>query len=259
MKPNSAQDLLGVFFTFLLTAGFTWADAVVLKGRPPFRNVRIIDFKHGRLVFRGVSKEVLRKPLNEVARFKIDRSPILTGAEALAQTNAQESPAAYRRALTKAADPWLRDLIRVRLLEACDRAGRFDEAVALYTELLRGQTVPANSPAPRHPGAVGWATNQEPRRHWLAENEPHPWRLLLGRCRIALGQFARAADELLALAESAPSRGLSADALYYVGVAHERMERADVAAELYRELLRREDLPADLRRLAERGLQRLGE
>ena len=67
------------------------------------------------------------------------------------------------------------------------------------------------------------------------------------------------ANGLLALTESTANRGLAAAALYYVGVAHERMERADVAAELYRELLQREDLAPEIRELATRGLERLGE
>jgi tetratricopeptide (TPR) repeat protein len=383
MKPKSAQRLAGVFLATLLTAGPVPADTVVLKGRPPFRNVQVVGFRQGQLVFRGVSKELLRKPLDEVACFKIDRDPMLSNAEALAARDPEAAIIAYQQALADATEPWLRDLIRVRLLGTCDRAGHFDDAVELYVELLKSQAGPADQWAPRHPAAPGSPDNQKARQRLIAaagssrssaairalrtlalelllfdEVEPlpeefmppastpsasrpaeptattrpadvprplfgppeaggraepgpvggepeqaggrlrlpddsfvlsgaraafeggdapraarllerampylvdepsYPWRLLLGRCQIELGQFARAADELLALSESATDPGLAAEALYYVGVAHERMDRADVAVVLYRELLQRPEIPAEVRRLAERGLERLEE
>ncbi len=383
MNLKSAQRLLYVFFSLVLPAASTPADTVVLKGKPPFRNVHIVDFEHGRLVFRGVSEELLRKPLSDVVRFKMDRNPMLSNAEALAGSDAEIAITAYRQALADAAEPWLRDLIRVRLLGACDRVGRFDEAVALYAEVLQDQPLLAEGHAPRRPAAPGSAENQNARRHllaatesnrsraaltalrtltlelllfdgieplppeftppasgpvasrpaqpvaasqpgneppplfgppgkragaapafpgdereqtsgalrlpedsfvltgaqeafqaadalraarllerampYLAEEESHAWRLLLGRCRIELGQIARAADELLALTEFTSNHRLAAEALYYVGVAHERMDRADVATRLYGELLQQADAPAEVRRLAQQGLERLGE
>jgi tetratricopeptide (TPR) repeat protein len=84
-------------------------------------------------------------------------------------------------------------------------------------------------------------------------------RLLLGRCRIATGHPAQAADDLMTLALAESDRERAAEALYYVAVAHERMDRADVAATLYRELLQREDLPAELRSKAEAGVRRVGD
>jgi TolA-binding protein len=86
-----------------------------------------------------------------------------------------------------------------------------------------------------------------------------PWRLLLARTRLVAGQPAAAAADLLQLAETAPDPALAATALYYVGVAHERLARADVARRIYRELLQRDDLPAPVRADATQALQRLGD
>jgi thioredoxin-like negative regulator of GroEL len=382
MNPGSAQYLLCTFCALLPITRATLADTVVLEGKPPFRKVQVINFRHGRLHFRGLSKEILRKPLDEIARFKIDAFPMLSNAEALIRTDAEASISAYQQALEQADKPWLRDLIRARLIEACDRAGRFDQAVALFIELLREKPALATNLAPRHPGDPGSPINTKARRQlsnaresmqarvmveplqtlslelllfddvdplppefappasqptadfsgeaspatqpsaeppllfgpveqhapaaavpddrglieaapprlppdsfvlsgarqafergnprraarlleralpYLADHQSDNWRLLLGRCRIELGQLARAADELLALAESTLDHSLAANALYYVGVAHERMDRADVAAAIYRELLQRGDLPAELRQPAQRSLNRLGE
>ena len=362
MSANRTRTLPGIFWVLLWTTAASDADTVVLTGKPPFRNVQIVDFKHGRLHFRGVSKEVLRKPLREVSWFEIDRCPALSDAETLADTDAHAAIAAYERALGKAGESWLQALTRVRLLGAYDRAGRFDDAVALYIQLAREQPELADQCPPRHPAPRGSERNRKAReqlldaiRHtpsrpgpvalrtltlelllfdevdplppefappasqpasspatqpdtpppllfgdeerrasrtlrlpaesfvlsavrqalaeadaaraarllerslpYAAESDAPVWRLLLGRCLIELGQHARAADELLALAETA-DRPLAAEALYYVGVAHERMGRVEVAAETYRELLQQDDLPENIRRLAVQGLKRLGE
>lgn len=380
MITKRGQHALWIVCTALAGGGPGLADTVVLQGKPPFDNVQIINFTRGKLVFRGVCQELLRKPLGEVVRFQIDRNPMLSNAEALGWANAEPAITAYRQALADAAEPWLRDLIRVRLLSACDHAGRFDQAVALYVKLLREDPAAVRQFAPRHPGARRSEGNRRAREHLLAalqtarspvadralrtltlelllfdEVEPLPagfeppgpqpaadhaapatspdglppplfgparrhtrgqapqgaegarhaaeplrlpvdsfvltgareafeagdasraarlleralpylhkadcgaWRLLLGRCRIELGAFARAADELLALSESTTDERLAAEALYYVAVAHERMDRADVAARLYQELSQRGGVPPEIRQRARRGLERLGE
>ena len=88
-----------------------------------------------------------------------------------------------------------------------------------------------------------------------------PWRIMAARCRIGRHEFAKAADDLLALASEFEKRNppLQAVALYYVGVAHEGLNRPEVAAEVYRELQGRDDLPANLREMLQTAVSRLKE
>ncbi len=58
---------------------------------------------------------------------------------------------------------------------------------------------------------------------------------------------------------TALDRGIARQALYYVGLAHERLSRPDVAASTYRELLADPNLPAEVRELATAGLKRVSE
>jgi hypothetical protein len=59
------------------------------------------------------------------------------------------------------------------------------------------------------------------------------------------------------LAAHDPDPARRAWALYYVGLAHERMDRFDVARDLYQELAERADAPNDVRTSAQGGLRRL--
>jgi len=244
MNPKAAQCLPGLFLVFLSMAPPARGDAVVLRGRPSFRNVHIFSFGRGRFLSRDVPKEVLHKPLAEAARFRTDRSPMLGSAEALAESNPEVSVSAYRQAPVQATEPWLRDLIRARLLTACDRAGRFDEAFSSYVELLQARAVPPNRSAPCHPSAPGSAENRRVFRHLLAAQES--------------GGSRATVTALRTLTEPAPNPRLTAEALYYVGVAHERLDRAEVATRFYRELWQRADVPAEIQRLAQQGLERRG-
>ncbi len=347
--------------------GDAWADTVKLKGKPAFRNVYITSFRNSRLEFKGVSRQHLRKPLAQVEWVEVDRVAALGRAErarAVEQWAAAIRP--YRQALEEIREPGLAQFARLRLLECCDRGGFFDEAVALYVELLRHDATCASEYTPRHPGRPGSAMNRAARRQleaalaltrsataagrWRnllleialyeeAEDRPvalaeagklgadpagptpasqpakipsssaptppyaitplrlpadsfvltaarealatgdtpralrllerslvyvdpaesGPWRLLLGRCRIELGQYAQAAADLVQLAETEPDPARAAQALYYVGLAHERMGRPELAAKLYRELLARENLPTQVRTKTQAGLRRVGE
>ncbi len=142
------------------------ADTIKLANKPPFRKVQLCDFRNGRLVFRGLSGQELAKPLEHVETFAIDAQPRLTAAEQAA-TRADWSKALdeYAGALARVRESWLRDLIQARRLRAAEAAGRFDEAVRAYTELV--QSWPA-APRPTHAGAVGSDLNREARA--LAEH-----------------------------------------------------------------------------------------
>ena len=135
------------------------ADTVTLVGRPPFEHVSIIDFRNGDLVFRGISRETLRKPLSEVSRLAIDTLPELSAAEQAAEAGLwRPAIESYDAALTSARTDWQRLLIRVRRIDAFDhtediaRAAReCIEIAALQPELAArhrpSRAAPSGSPA----------------------------------------------------------------------------------------------------------------
>jgi tetratricopeptide (TPR) repeat protein len=378
MQARSWPKTFG--FLLLVATRPATGDIVKLTNKPVFRNVTITDFRGDKLIFRGVSEQYLRKPLDQVEYLAIDGEPELNAAEQAATAgNWAAAAARYDEALAMAQKPWLRALIRLRLLATCEHAGRFDRAVSLYIELLEASPALAAAHAPRAPGGVGSDMNRraratlegalakdpmraisDPVRTLLLElliyeevaplpphltgvtaptppptrqppdrarhlgilpgsdDEPDlvaasrpgsssqpsglagpprltgdsfvlraaetaceagdfrrasrlverslpyvgvadrvPWRLLLGRCRIELGQPAEAAADLLNLSETVPDRSRAALALYYVALAHERLDRADVARSLYEELLQRADAPETVKTNARAALQRL--
>lgn len=96
-------------------------------------------------------------------------------------------------------------------------------------------------------------------RPYLPADVNAPWRIMAARCGIELRQCAKAADELLAIAAEFEKRDpeTNAAALYYTGLAHERLGRPDVAAGIYKELAARDGLPEKIRDDVEAALERL--
>lgn len=351
----------------LAPAGAAPADTVKLTGRAAFYHVKLVDFRGHRLVFRGVSRQQLRKPLQQVEWLAVAGLPELNEAErAFAAANWQRAAIGYEDALSHTEQPWLRRLIQMRLLAAADRAGRFDRAVDLLLGLLPQGPIPSEY-LPRHPGPVGSPVNRAalaslrealgtpssagtdgvlPRLHLelsLYEGEPDrglapkappgkgvssqpasapveplgilpglgdpgasaptsapaavltadsfllsaarqaldtghhewaaalirralpyvhpadaaPYRLVLGRCWIELGRYPQAASELLAVATGSPDARQATAALYYAGLAHERMGRTDVARQMYREALETFGVSPRVEALAREGLRRV--
>jgi tetratricopeptide (TPR) repeat protein len=320
-------------------------DTVTISGKPPFRNVRITDYRDGRLVFRGVSRETLRIPIEQVRSFEIDHFESLNAAEQSAAAGEwAEAARHYEQALREAGERWRGDLIGMRLLRACDRAGMFDRAVELFVELVDAKGAAAAVSPPTQTGPRGSAENRAARSRLeraigatrsaaarevfrkllfelliaddaddfdrlfappagddddgdgkaaafapgdrnlvrpavlnaLAAGEakravrmvrrilPHvdqnrrdPWRLLLGRAQVESGAAVAAIVDLMHLAQNAADPGLAVEALYYAGLAHERIDRPDVAEELYREVLGKDAAGAEARLLAGKGLERL--
>lgn len=349
----------------LLLCAAARADTVKLRNKPEFRHVRVTGFRDGKLVFRGVSQQYLRKPLADVEWLEIERLPALGDAERAAAIGRWNiATTRYETAQQLADDEWLQRFVRVRLLWAYDAAGRFDLAVELYIETLSlhpadlAQLVPTNpgppgshanrraraaleaaASAPAAPGTLERARElllqlliyeevtslpfppapsdhlpPDPRapaddplgllppapatspsrneaqsvilpadsfllsaashaldrgdlrrarylvdaaRPFVAADQTRPWQFIDARCQLGAGQFAAAAASLLDLAENDPDPGRSAAALYYVGLAHERMSRPDVARSCYEDVLRRPSSPPAIQADARAGLERL--
>lgn len=139
-------------------SGEIFADTVKLHGKPAFRNVRVTNFTQGRVVFQGVSREFLRKPLSDVEWLETGANAALGPAEqAAARRDWDAAVEGYRAALKAAGTDWERALVTARLAAVCDAAGRFDEAVELYVGMLETEDEPPVRP--RHPAAVGSEVN----------------------------------------------------------------------------------------------------
>lgn len=356
---------LGVLLTLSVPAR---PDTVKLTARPAFDNVIVSDFSRGRLVFRGISGQILRKPLAQIEFVRIPGHPDLFDAE-LAAVAGNWPLALERYAAARATDPpaWLRRYILAREVRAADAAGAFDRAIEAYLALgvagaaeagvspparpgppgspanqralallqdagsdpairtlllqlliLENVTIdrrqwppiqpaepattapaepqrrppsadrpvgllppltPASAPAPaatsapvRIPAdsfllsvAAEWAEHAPARGQRLVEaalpyvplQERAPWRIVLARCRLATDGADVAASDLLALAASESDPAVAAAALYYAGLAHERLGRNDVARTLYAEAAERPAAPAELREQARAAMQRL--
>lgn len=373
-----------LFCVFLFSPFAAHADTVVLTGKPPFQRVRVTGFDRGRIAFRGLSGETIRRPITTVDRIELDDCPALNDAERAADDkNWDGAKAAYERAASEAREPWLRDLARARLLDSLQRGGRFVDACRTFVRMqhdghaaaiepprlpatasasdvemalqvvsdalsepglsggsqavLRGLSLelivasaaaipdrwtpfaPTSAPAAPATAESNDTDSDEPPPLMFTGAQPTPTSgptvdivqlrpgtpvldflsadldrsttgssrgavavdpqkradsleksllffadvdrprasLLLGRALIDAEQPAEAASRLLALATATNDRDLSASAMYYVGLAHERLDRPEVAADVYRELLAREDLPTDIRKRASERAARL--
>jgi tetratricopeptide (TPR) repeat protein len=365
------RNVITVWLVFAGALPTAWSDCVKLRDKPAFRGVTVTDFRRGGIVFRGLSRQYLHKPLEQVDWIEIDKAPAFNAAErAGAAGKWTEAAAGYAEALAATQEAWLRDLVSDRLLKAHDRAGQFDCAVSLYAGLVVNKNAMVVGQTPRHPGPPGSVVNSAAREAleraiararadgaatvtplrvlllelliydradipselavepesrpgaaasrgasttsapatapavapymllgskrnappvslpadsfvlhaaekaleagdakranglleralpYVPAEEAWPWRLVLGRARIADGRYPEAAAELMSLAETDPDVSRRAWALYYVGLAHERMDRPDVAAKAYREVTEQPALPAGLTALANEGLER---
>ncbi len=144
-----------------LAAPPTLSDTVKLTNRSPFEDVQLTFFGQNAIIFRGVSGEHLRKPLDEIEWLAIDDAAAFSRAEQALHRGAYEAAADdYRSALAPADTPWLRRLIRVRLVASLDRAGRFAEAVDAFIELARETPSAARRHTPQRPDRPGSARNR---------------------------------------------------------------------------------------------------
>jgi tetratricopeptide (TPR) repeat protein len=94
-------------------------------------------------------------------------------------------------------------------------------------------------------------------RAYVAEEQEGDWRLLAGRVAILAGEPAQAAADLLGVAEGEFPPGTRAQALYYVGVAHEKLSEPEIAQRMYERLVGDQATPEDVRKKAAADLKRL--
>ncbi len=126
-------------------------DFIQIIEKPAFDNVQAKDFRERLLIFRGVSGQLLRKPVDQIVTLRLNDFPELTRAEDLAARRDPAADAAFISAARDGAQTWQRELAAYRRVVAQDRAGLFDGAVAGWLELLRDRPRDALSLTPASP------------------------------------------------------------------------------------------------------------
>ena len=146
-------------FGFLVAAAYpVCGDVVKLFDKPAFEDVQVSGFRDGRLLFRGVSGQVLRKPYEHVEWIELADRPRLSDAESHRATDRGRAVNMYERALRESDSDGLRDFIRMRLCQSADEAGLFDRSVGLYLDMLR-ERIAIGPLRPTHPGRAGSTRN----------------------------------------------------------------------------------------------------
>lgn len=153
-RASRCKIALGI--ASILVVCRTPADTVVFTGKPPFRNVAITDIRHGRLLFRGVSGETVQKPLGLVTSVALDTLPQFAQSDdAVAAGDYDSALAALNECEKEVRENWQRTLVRYRRLAVLSAAGRTDQALAAFADLVREdpQTPAENLPCDIGPTA----------------------------------------------------------------------------------------------------------
>lgn len=144
------------------------ADTVKVRDVPPLEDVRIADLRDGELVFRGISGQILHIPPGRIEWIELDDCPAFGTAERQATTgNWNVAAQHYRVARGCMPSGWRRRLLDLRHLRACNHAGRFDEAAAIYTRLRATPGVASLSAPPTNPAPPGTPTNRRAMKHLI--------------------------------------------------------------------------------------------
>lgn len=125
-----------------------------------YTQVTVSGYADGGLHLRQADGSTKAVPLVEVRRMLIDTvGPLADFNEAeryLEQDQPQQAVSRYERALRQGTDHWPA-IIRVRLLQACDRAGKFERAVTYFLQVaadeprVAARLLPTSIPGSRTP------------------------------------------------------------------------------------------------------------
>lgn len=147
------------------------SDEVKLREKAVFQDVHIVRLTGGKLVFRGISGQLLRKPFEQVEWFTLSDNPGLTAAEHLAARGQwDEAIPRYLSALRETPTDWIQTWIRQRLICVYDQAGAFDKAVEQYVLACQSASTQALPAPPRNPGPAATPTTTLARKYLISES-----------------------------------------------------------------------------------------
>lgn len=150
------------------------ADEVKLFGKPLFRNVVVTAFEDGRLVFRGISGESIRKPLPQIEWVRSEAAPTLSAAETALQAGNGPAAVDKLRAARQSPIAWERELAELRLIQALDQTGDFVAAVRQFIQVARDKPLVAETLYPKNFGAFQSAENRLALRELLDARSAKP-------------------------------------------------------------------------------------
>ncbi len=119
------------------------ADQIIAMGTN-YPGATIDHLDDGQLVFQTGDGEEVSVWLSDIDRLTVDATGMFAdfnqAERYLADKNPAQAIVRYRRTLRRAEGMWV-DLITARLVTACDRAGRIDQAVRYLIRVVRGMRV----------------------------------------------------------------------------------------------------------------------
>lgn len=121
----------------------TYADILAIEGRPMVVGVKIVELTKGQLSYRLPAGHVVRQSIAEVKFLQLTGWQSFNEAEQLQRDGRlRQSASAYEKALKQLAISSIEEkldralLVQCRLLRVYDAQGRFDQAVAMYLNIL---------------------------------------------------------------------------------------------------------------------------
>jgi TolA-binding protein len=143
-------------FGLALPAVRAWADTIWLQsgsGKPiALENVKVQGAQDENLTFTTAAGVSNTKPLDHVPLIKMDDEPAFSAAEdAFAKSNWAVAADNYRKAIASTSRDWVKDRSAMRLVEAADKSGNFNDAVAGFIELMKTKPAQATQHKPSIP------------------------------------------------------------------------------------------------------------
>ncbi len=159
--------LPGCLVVFCLSAAR--ADEITTRTEH-YRKIKIVNYADGRIRFRQPAGDLVEVSILEVRALLVDTvgnvSDLNQAELYVDKGEPSQAVLRYERALRSTQEFW-QDLARVRLLQACDRAGYLDKAVAAWLAVLRrepalaAELLPSAIPPTRTPAINRALSNLE--------------------------------------------------------------------------------------------------
>lgn len=132
------------------------ADTVWLQsgtGKPiALENVKVQGAQDNNLTFTTAAGVSNTKPLDHIPLIKVDDEPAFsTAEEAFGKGDWAAAADSYRKAIAGTSKDWVKDRSAMRLVEAADKSGNFNDAVAGFIELMKTKPAQATQHKPSIP------------------------------------------------------------------------------------------------------------
>ena len=141
LRPSAGRLLWGTAALLLGTAPALRADQVVVGGEN-YPGAKVETLEHGQLQFRTIEGKRRSVWLSDVDTLIIDDRGMFAdfnqAERYLADGRPEQAVVRYRRTLRRSPDLWT-ELITARLVTACDRAGRLDDACRNFALTVRAE------------------------------------------------------------------------------------------------------------------------